>query len=157
MKSGRTGKDGEANAGAEERTGVLSRQRVVVTQPLFLTGKTGVSCSSTDQLTNVPKGLFVNRASSLRLSKRTHTTRFSHNDWYKNRGKVNPCLGIFGRDPPRSPPRLLILPPRHPESSISHTNCRPFSLEHRTSTEHPTNLGLALTRSAPAQMEDQIH
>jgi hypothetical protein len=24
----------------------------------------------------------------LRLSKRTHTTRFSHNDWYKNRGKV---------------------------------------------------------------------
>ena len=24
---------------------------------------------------------------SLRLSKRTNTTRFSHNDWYKNRGK----------------------------------------------------------------------
>ena len=25
---------------------------------------------------------------SLRLSKRTNTTRFSHNDWYKKRGKV---------------------------------------------------------------------
>ena len=26
---------------------------------------------------------------SLRFSKRTNTTRLSHNDWYKNRGKVS--------------------------------------------------------------------